>query len=84
MSKITVATTFSGIGAFEQALKKLKIPHDIAFAGDIDNFVKRSYFANYDIDESRWHNDITKFNAIKFKKYFEGLKKRRSPLFLIE
>lgn len=67
MSKITVATTFSGIGAFEQALKKLKIPHDIAFAGDIDNFVKRSYFANYDIDESRWHNDITKFNAIKFK-----------------
>ena len=31
MSKITVATTFSGIGAFEQALKKLKIPHDIAF-----------------------------------------------------
>ena len=65
--KITVGTTFSGIGAFEQALKKLKIPHKIVFAGDIDNFVKQSYFANYDIKESCWHNDISKFDAKKFK-----------------
>jgi len=37
--KIKVATVFSGIGAFEFALKRLNIPHDIVFAcdnGEID------------------------------------------------
>ncbi len=34
MKKIFVATVFSGIGAFEQALMKLNIPHEIVFACD--------------------------------------------------
>lgn len=63
---IRIGSTFSGIGAFEQALKKLGIKNEIKFAGDIDSFVKQSYFANYNIDENRWHNDITKFDAKKF------------------
>lgn len=67
MKKIKIGTTFSGIGAFERALKKNKIPHEIIFAGDIDRFVKQSYFANYDINESRWHDDISNFDAKKFK-----------------
>ncbi|WP_139452392.1 DNA cytosine methyltransferase [Campylobacter armoricus] len=67
MSNLKVASTFSGIGAFEMALRKLNINHTIKFAGDIDNFVKQSYFANYDIKESNWHSDITKFDATPFK-----------------
>jgi DNA (cytosine-5)-methyltransferase 1 len=34
MKKIRVGTVFSGIGAFEQALEILDIPHEIAFACD--------------------------------------------------
>ena len=65
--KIRVGSLFSGIGAPEQALKKLKLNHEIMFAGDIDKFVKKSYFANYDIDESKWHDDVKNFNASSFK-----------------
>ncbi|MBD5166664.1 MAG: DNA (cytosine-5-)-methyltransferase [Helicobacter sp.] len=64
---INLATTFSGIGAIEQAFKKLKINHNIVFAGDICPFVKKSYFANYKIDEAHWHNDIVEFNAKPYK-----------------
>lgn len=93
--KLRVGTVFSGIGAFEQALLKRKIDHEIVFACDtgeryidIDaneikkmvadlssnerqkiirklykdtkkpNYVKESYFANYDITEERWFDDI--------------------------
>ena len=64
---IHLATTFSGIGAIEQAFKRLNLRHKIIFAGDICPFVKQSYFANYDITEKDWHNDITQFNAIQYK-----------------
>ena len=30
--KLREGTLFSGIGAFEQALKQMKIPHEIVFA----------------------------------------------------
>lgn len=96
MEKIVkIATVFSGIGAAEQALKQLGVPHEIVFACDngeryfdlsveqVDeivkmsrgkskedvvrelyaatgkpNNVKKSYFANYDISEDRWFEDI--------------------------
>ena len=64
---IRVGTLFSGIGAAEYALKKLGIEHQIVFAGDIDKFVKKTYFANYEISEERWHNDITQFDATPYK-----------------
>ena len=34
MKKLRVGTLFSGIGAFEQALKQMKISHEIVFACD--------------------------------------------------
>ena len=34
MKKLRVGALFSGIGAFEQALKQMKIPHEIVFACD--------------------------------------------------
>jgi DNA (cytosine-5)-methyltransferase 1 len=58
---------FSGIGAIEQSLKRLKLKHKIIFAGDIDKNCKASYFANYKINESDWHDDVTKFSAKKYK-----------------
>lgn len=66
-SKINIATLFSGIGAIESSLSRLGLNHNIVFAGDIDRFCKASYFANYNIDESNWHDDVTKFDATKYK-----------------
>lgn len=100
--KLQVATVFSGIGAFEQALLKLNIPYDIVFACDNGertikenyediikyckknnfddkkineyvkglynenmkvNHMKDSYFANYDISEDRWFEDVRFING---------------------
>ena len=49
---LRIGTLFSGIGAIEHALQRLKIKTEIVFAGDIDPFVKEAYFANYDISEN--------------------------------
>lgn len=66
-AKIRVATMFSGIGAIEYAFKRLNLQTEIVFASDIDKFVKQSYFANYDIDESRWYDDVREINGKKHK-----------------
>lgn len=64
---IRLATTFSGIGAIEQAFCRLKLNHSIIFAGDIDAHVRKSYLGNYNLDEQFWHDDITQFNATSFR-----------------
>lgn len=64
---VRLATCFSGIGAIEQAFKRLKIKHRIVFAGDIDAKCKQSYFANYSISEENWHSDIHNFDASQYK-----------------
>jgi DNA (cytosine-5)-methyltransferase 1 len=57
---LRVGTTFSGIGAPEQALKNLKVPHVVKWACDIDKHAKQTYFANHTCED--WHDDITKIN----------------------
>ena len=64
---IRLATSFSGIGAIEHAFHRLGLNVQLQFAGDIDPDCKRAYLANYPLDESRWHDDITKFDAKPFK-----------------
>lgn len=64
---IRLATSFSGIGAIEYAFKRLGLNTKIQFAGDIDENCKKSYFANYDITEDRWHTDIHDFDARPYK-----------------
>ena len=64
---IRVASLFSGIGAFEQALKILGLKSEIVLACDNDQFVKKSFFANYEIEEKNWFNDIQEVNGTKFK-----------------
>ena len=64
---IRLGTSFSGIGAIEYAFKRLGLNSKIMFAGDIDANCKKTYFANYDIEESRWHTDIHDFNAKPYR-----------------
>lgn len=54
---LKVDTTFSGIGAPEQALKNLGIAHVVKWACDIDKHAKQTYFANHTCE--KWYDDIT-------------------------
>lgn len=63
---INLATAFSGIGAVETACQILNIKTNIEFAGDVDGFCKMTYFANYDISEDKWHDDVRTFDASKY------------------
>jgi hypothetical protein len=64
---IRLGTMFSGIGAIEHALQRLRLKHRIIFAGDVDANCKKSYFANYDIKEEDWFEDARTFDARKYK-----------------
>ena len=64
---LRVGTSFSGIGAIEHALNRLGIKTEIVFAGDIDAHCKEAYFANYNIKEERWHDDVHDFDATRYK-----------------
>jgi len=63
---IRLGTSFSGIGAIEQAFRRLGLNSQIQFAGDIDENCKKAYFANYPITEDRWHTDVHDFDASKY------------------
>ncbi len=64
---IRLGTSFSGIGAIEQAFRRLGLNCKIQFAGDIDANCKKAYFANYPISEDRWHTDVHDFDARNYK-----------------
>lgn len=66
--KIRIGTLFSGIGAIEHAFQRLNLNYEIVFAGDIEPNCKKSYLANYKLDESNWFNDIRDFDAKPYAK----------------
>jgi len=41
-----VGSDFSGVGAFEQALKRLKIDYNTVFACDLDKYARQTYIEN--------------------------------------
>ena len=44
---IKVGSDFSGVGAFDQALKRLEIDYKTVFACDMDKYARQSFIANY-------------------------------------
>lgn len=64
---IRLGTSFSGIGAIEHAFQRLGLKTKIQFAGDIEPNCKVAYFANYEIEEDRWHSDIHELDAKPFR-----------------
>ena len=51
---------FSGIGAFEKAIKNLGIPLELVAYCEIDKYASRSYSAIHNVPESMNLLDITK------------------------
>ena len=64
---IKIGSLFSGIGAFEQALKILKLKTQIIFACDNDPFAKKSFLANYKISEKNWYDDVHDIKGSKYR-----------------
>jgi DNA (cytosine-5)-methyltransferase 1 len=55
-----IATLFSGIGAPENALKRLGIPYELAYFCEFDKYAVKSYCAIHNEPESKNIGDITK------------------------
>ena len=47
MGIIKVGSDFSGVGAFNQALRRLKIQYDELFACDMDKYARQTFELNY-------------------------------------
>ena len=58
-----VLSLFSGIGAFEKALKNLDIPLELVGYCEIDKYASKSYSVIHDVPETINLGDITKIDA---------------------
>lgn len=60
---IRMLSLFSGIGAFEAALKRIGMSHEVVGFSEIDKYAIRSYCAVHGIDETLNLGDITKIDV---------------------
>lgn len=65
--KLKMLSLFTGIGAFEKALKNIGIELDIIGFSEIDKHAIRSYCAIHEIEETKNLGDISKINIDKLK-----------------
>lgn len=63
-----VLSLFSGIGAFEKALKNLNVPFELVAFCEFDKYAVKSYCAIHGVDESKNLGDITKVDETKLPK----------------
>lgn len=63
-----VLSLFSGIGAFEKALKRLKINYELVGFSEIDKYAIKSYCAIHHEKEEKNLGDITKIDINKLPK----------------
>ena len=47
MKKIKVGSDFSGVGSFDQALKRLGIDYETIFTCDMDKYARQTFIHNY-------------------------------------
>lgn len=62
---------FSGIGAFEKALYRLKVNYELVNFCEIDSYAAKSYCAIHNVDESKNLGDITKVDEKSLPKYID-------------
>ena len=65
---MNIFSLFSGIGAFEKALSRMKIPYDLIGFSEIDKYAVKSYCAIHNVDESKNLGDITKIDETTLPK----------------
>ena len=62
-----IGTLFSGIGAPEQAAKRVYGDHEIVFACEMDKFARKSYESNYNISPDHFHTDINDMDGKQYR-----------------
>lgn len=62
-----IGTLFSGIGAPEQAAKRVYGDHEIVFACEIDKFARKSYESNYNVSPDHFYNDINDMSGKQYR-----------------
>lgn len=63
-----VLSLFTGIGAFEKALKNIGIDYELIGFSEIDKYAIKSYCAIHDVTEDKNLGDITKIDITKLPK----------------
>lgn len=63
--KLKILSLFTGIGAFEKALKNIGIECEVVGFSEIDKYAIKSYCAIHEINENRNLGDISKINISK-------------------
>lgn len=66
---IRLLSLFSGIGAPEKALEKLKIDYELVGFSEIDKFAIESYCAIHNVSKDKNLGDITKINPKQIKDF---------------
>ena len=61
---LRVLSLFSGIGAFEKALERLNIEHEVLAYCEIDKYASKAYSIIHDIPESKNLVDVTKVDIL--------------------
>lgn len=61
--KLRVLSLFSGIGAFEKALKNIGIEHEVINYCEIDSHASKCYSLIHNVDEAKNLVDVTKVNV---------------------
>lgn len=64
---IRLLSLFTGIGAFETALRNLNIPYELVGFSEIDKFAIKSYCAIHNVDEEFNLGDVKNINTEKIK-----------------
>lgn len=65
MESIKILSLFSGMGAFEKALERLKIKHEIVNYCEIDKYASKAYSIIHNVSEDLNLKDITKIDIEK-------------------
>ena len=63
MSKLKLLSLFSGIGALEKALSRLKVNYAIVGFSEIDKWAITSYCAIHNVDKNLNLGDVSKINV---------------------
>ena len=61
---LRVLSLFSGIGAFEKALERLEIDHEVVAYCEIDKYASKAYSIIHGIPESKNLQDVTKVDFL--------------------
>ena len=69
MNKLKLLSLFSGIGAFEEALKNISIDYELINYCEFQDFISRAYSLIHDVDESLNLGDINKVDETKLEDF---------------